>query len=79
MVGPFKSTGGGKVGIGTGSASGKYRLLLEDYGLELKVLNSQTNRYKDIQIGAGRTASIYKFAMNQYQRAEKKTAPQDDQ
>jgi hypothetical protein len=63
--------------LGPGSASGKYRLLLETYGLRLEVLNSRTNRYRDIQTGyastAGNAAELYKFMLSQYQLAEKKT------
>jgi hypothetical protein len=61
--------------LGPGIASGRYGLLLETYGLRLEVFSSRTNRYKDIQIGSGRTAALYKFAVQQYQLAEKKTEP----
>jgi hypothetical protein len=65
--------------LGPGRASGKYRLLLETYGHRLEVLNSRTNRYRDIQAGyastAGSGASLYKFMLSQYQLAEKKTEP----
>jgi hypothetical protein len=69
--------------LGPGSAGGKYRLLLESYGHRLDALNSRTNRYRDIRIGMvnlnGGTSLLYKFAAQQYQLAEKKTAPQADQ
>jgi hypothetical protein len=58
--------------LGPGSTSGRYRLLLETEGLGLEVLNSRTNRYKDIQVGTARTLSLYKFTMQQYQLAETK-------
>jgi hypothetical protein len=62
--------------LGPGSASGRYRLLLESYGHRLEVLNSRTNRYRDIQIGfastVGNAAALYKFTLSQYQRAETK-------
>jgi hypothetical protein len=61
--------------LGPGIASGRYGLLLAAYGLRLEVLNSRTNRYKDIQIGDGRIALLYEFTVHQYQLAEKKTAP----
>lgn len=61
--------------LAPGIASGRYGLLLATYGLRLEVLNSRTNRYRDIRIGAGRTTSLYKFTVQQYQLAEKKTAP----
>jgi hypothetical protein len=67
--------------LGPGSASGKYRLLLESYGHGLDVLSSRTNRYRDIRIGTmrlnGTTTLLYKFTTQQYQLAEKKTEPQD--
>jgi hypothetical protein len=62
--------------LGPGSASGKYRLLLETYGHRLEVLNSRTNRYRDIQIGTmslnGTSSLLFKFTLQQYQLAEKK-------
>ena len=61
--------------LGPGVASGRYRLLLATYGLRLEVLNSRTNRYGDIRVGAGTTTLLYKFTVNQYQLAEKKTQP----
>jgi hypothetical protein len=61
--------------LGPGIASRRYGLLLATYGLRLEVLNSRTNRYRDIQIGAGRTALLYKFTVQQYQLAEKKIEP----
>jgi hypothetical protein len=61
--------------LGPGIASGRYGLLLATYGLRLEVLNSRTNRHRDIQIGAERTALLYKFTVQQYQLTEKKTAP----
>jgi hypothetical protein len=61
--------------LGPGIASGRYGLLLATYGLGLEVLNSRTNRYRDIQVGGESTALLYKFAVQQYQLAEKKTAP----
>lgn len=63
--------------LGPGIASGRYGLLLETYADRLEVLNSRTNRYRDIQTGSasttGSTAQLYKFAVSQYQLAEKKT------
>ena len=61
--------------LGPGIASGRYELLLATVGLRLEILNSRTNRYRDIQIGSGRTAELYKFMLQQYQLAEKKTNP----
>jgi len=62
--------------LGPGGASGKYRLLLESYGHGLDVLNSRTNRYKDIRIAManlnGATSLLFKFATQQYQLADKK-------
>lgn len=67
--------------LGPGSANGKYSLLLESYGHRLEVLKSRTNGYRDIQIGAvnlrGSTTALYKFTVQQYQLAAKKTEPQD--
>jgi hypothetical protein len=61
--------------LGPGIASGRYGLLLATYGLRLEVLNSRTNRYRDIQIGTGRAALLYKFTVQQYQLSEKQIAP----
>ncbi len=61
--------------LGPGIASGRYGLLLATYGLRLEVLNSRTNRYRDIQIGSARTTALYKFTVQQYHLAEKKTDP----
>jgi len=67
--------------LGPGIGSGRYGLLLAIYGHHLEVLNSRTNGYRDIQIGSmgitARTTAIYKFTVQQYQLAEKKTEPQD--
>jgi len=59
--------------LGPGIASGRYGLLLATGGLRLEVLSSRTNRYRDIRIGSGRTTDLYKFTVQQYQPAEKKT------
>lgn len=59
--------------LGPGIASGRYGLLLATYGLRLEVLSSRANRYRDIQVGSGRTTALYKFTVQQYQLAEKKT------
>lgn len=61
--------------LGPGIASGRYGLFLATGGLRLKVLNSRTNRYRDIQIGDGGTARLYKFTVQQYQLAEKGSNP----
>lgn len=61
--------------LGPGIASGRYGLLLATYGLRLEILNSRTNRYKDIEVDGGRAALFYKFTVQQYQLAEKKTEP----
>jgi hypothetical protein len=58
--------------LGPGIASGRYGLLLATYGLGLRVLNSRTNRYRDIEIGTERNTRIYKFTWQQYQLAEQK-------
>jgi hypothetical protein len=63
--------------LGPGSASGKYRLLLETEGLRLEALNSRTNRYRDIRTGTIKAGSLYKFIMHQYQLAETKK-PKDE-
>jgi len=65
--------------LGPGIGSGRYGLFLATYGHRLEVLNSRTNRYRDIQIGTmstrGSTTAVYKFTVQQYQLAEKKTEP----
>lgn len=61
--------------LGPGIASGRYELLLGTYGFSLQVLNSRTNRYRDIQVGEGTVALLYKFALQQYQLAERKAEP----
>ncbi len=63
--------------LGPGIASGRYGLLLATYGHGMDILDSRTNGYRDIQIGSMRTTVIYKFTVQQYQLAEKKTEPQD--
>jgi hypothetical protein len=57
--------------LGPGIASGRYELLLATYGLRLEVLDSRTNRYRDIKVGEERTDLIYKFALQQYQLAQR--------
>lgn len=58
---------------------GRYLLLLETYALELDVLDSRTNYYRDIQTVSStavvRTTLVYKMAVAQYQLADKKTEP----
>jgi len=58
---------------------GRYSLLLATYALELDVLNSRTNFYRDIQTVSStavtRTTLLYKMDVAQYQLAEKKTEP----
>lgn len=60
--------------LGPGVATGRYRLLLATGGLRLEVLNSRTNRYRDIQVGQPGRMVAYKFNGQQYQTAERKTA-----
>jgi hypothetical protein len=59
--------------LGPGVASGRYELLLQTYGLALKVLNSRTNRYRDLQVAEESRNIIYRFTLQQYQRAEIRT------
>lgn len=60
--------------LGPGIATGRYRLLLATGGLRLEVLNSRTNRYRDIQVGQPGRTLLYKFAGQQYQVADGKSA-----
>ena len=61
------------------NVGGRYLLLLETYALELDVLDSRTNGYRDIQTDSAtavtRTTFLYKMDVAQYQLAEKKTEP----
>lgn len=61
--------------LGPGIASGRYELLLETYGFGLMVLDSRTNRYRDIQVNGDRNSLLYKFATQQYQLADQKAEP----
>lgn len=61
--------------LGPGIASGRYELLLATQGGRLEVLNSRTNFYNDIQIDGKRITLLYKFSLQQYQLAEKKSNP----
>lgn len=58
--------------LGPGIASEKYDLLLATEGLGLEILNSRTNRYRDIEIGEEGATLIYKYSVQQYQLAEKR-------
>ena len=83
---PFDEGAGCLLGANVGpfwvirkNPSGRYSLLLETCALGLKVLDSRTNFYRDIQTGASTaittTMIVYKMAVAQYQIAEKKTEP----
>ena len=54
---------------------GRYGLLLETHALELEVLDSRSNFYRDIQTTAAHTTVLYKMSDAQYQFAERKTEP----
>jgi hypothetical protein len=55
--------------LGPGAASGRYGLFLATYAGRLDVLSSRTNGYRDIRTGYRSTVILYKFTVQQYQRA----------
>jgi hypothetical protein len=61
------------------NTSGRYGLLLETHALELEVLDSRSNFYRDIPAMAAtavaHTTVLYKMSDAQYQFAERKTEP----